>query len=623
MRLFAPVMLDKSPLSAMVDRALPWLRRKSLLLSLSLVVGLYGSPVDAARMAQTTPLAPPPERPVRPDLADFPLVRAYDLGVANLDQRALTPEFPTMPVPLTGGIAVPEGDGPFPWVIVLHGRHAGCHLQGSTAASQWPCPPESETRYDLGFAYLAQGLAEAGYGVLMVNLNGAFSDTYGADSEDGNRFIEQRSVQIIDAHLQRLAVAHRGEEAGFGIPLEGKVDLKRLALVGHSMGGGMAAFSARQRMENDSPAQVQAGLGPFTSLLLLSPTPSESIAQRPDAYQLPDIPTSVVMGACDRDIFDFSSLFYFETAAQNASRRTPAATVLVLGGNHNFFNSTVPKDDYYRRPDNAPLCDPQRSPHRLSRVDQETFLLAYLRDFLTLTLSRSAVDQPLAALGLLTQRAAPARLYTLPVLTNLALPPAARQPIFNAAELATVPASRPAIKAEGITMERCVALRPCDHLSRSRPQFPTVLALRWTQPGGKVMFSVPRQETLDVSALDSLQLRLTQEPDNGNNKSTALAVVLRDQTGQAVRVEIPPTTPALHTPTPDPTHAYAAGPVYPSSLRIPLLQFRGVDLTAITSIELVFDQTAPGAIYLASLEFIGQSPAVSWRSAPATAAGEF
>ena len=61
-----------------------------------------------------------------------------------------------MPYRLQGILAIPPGEGPFPVVVVLHGRHSGCHFADEPTPSQWPCPAGTETRFDQGFAYLAQ-----------------------------------------------------------------------------------------------------------------------------------------------------------------------------------------------------------------------------------------------------------------------------------------------------------------------------------------------------------------------------------------------------------------------------------------------------------------------------------
>lgn len=540
-------------------------------------------------------LVPPPETTLSPDLADFPLVKAYDLGMASLTQRGT--DVDTMPLALTGAIALPPGNSPIPWVVVLHGRHAGCHFQPE-ATSQWPCEPEP--RFDLGFAYLAQALAEAGYGVLIPNLNAAFSETYGATADTRSEFADQRSGQIIDAHLTRLALAHRGDDSGFGISLTGRVDLARLAMVGHSMGGGAAALSAIQRLNGDSAAALQSrivsGLGPIAALVLVSPTRSYPIAQRPDTYQLPDVPTAVIAGGCDRDIFDFSSLYYVETARQQP-RATPVVGVLLPGANHNYFNAAVAEDDYYRQPNNGPLCNPQRSRDRLSRVAQETFLSQYTQAFLR-TIWSSPAESDLAEIGMAPSRAAPKELFGQSVVSALVSPSAQRYTVFEAENAPET------ILTAGLKATFCEALTDCQQPSRPYPHFPTLLTLGWE--AATESLQVPL-EGVNVSDFSSLELRLAPDPAwSVPQGQPVLAVVLRDRQGGAARVEILSTVPALRQFEADPSHGNTA-PLYPSALRISLGQFAGVDLAALTSVELVFDQVPQGKLHLASIEFVGRS----------------
>ena len=549
------------------------------LAGLSLGLGLALGPGQA--------IAPPPASTFTPDLADFSRVWPYDLGDTTLTQSGV--EVDSLPLALTGAIALPPGAAPVPWVIVLHGRHAGCHFRPG-GISDWPCAPEP--RFDLGFAYLAQALAEAGYGVIIPNLNAAFTETYGATADTRNQLADQRSGQIIDAHLTRLAQAHRGDAVGFDLPLTGRVDLARLALVGHSMGGGAAALSATRRAV--AGESIASGLGPIAALVLVSPTRSYPISQRPDAYALPNVPTVVLAGGCDRDIFDLSSLYYVETARQQP-RTTPVLGLLLPGANHNFFNAAVAEDDYYRQPNNGPLCNPQRSRDRLSRVAQETFLSQYTQAFLPTVWSADGAAA-LADVGMAPHRAAPAQLFDQPVLTALVSPEAQRYTVFQA-EDASAARLTPGLKAT-----LCEPLTDC---RLPYPHFPALLTLGWEAATESLQLPL---ESLDVSRFASLELRLAPDPAWPIPQGQPVfAVVLRDELGGAARVEILSTVPALRQFEADPTHS-ATAPLYPSALRIPLGQFAGVDLAALTSVELVFDQVPEGKLHLASVEFVGPMP---------------
>ena len=540
------------------------------------------------------PSFPRPQRPAV-DLRRYGNLQTYDLGLLSLEQTGVEPELATMPVPLTGVIGLPPGDGPRPWVLLIHGRHGGCHF-AVHGPSQWPCedPP-----YDQGLAYLAQGLVEAGFGVMVPNLNAAFSTTYGATPERRNTLADQRSQVILDAHLSRLAVAHRGGNSGFGADLTaqiiGRVDWERLGMVGHSMGGGAAALNALTRQDRPSSTQIANGLGPLAALLLVAPTRSQPLTHWPEVYQLADVPTAVVLGGCDRDITDFSSLYYAETAAQDAHRTTPVAVVMPLGANHNFFNAAVREDDYYRRPDHPTLCNPQQSRQRLSRVAQETWLTRYSQAFFTAIFEAAAA--PDTNLALAAHQPAPAQIAQVPVITHLVWPAAQRHRLFAATDTAADWQTAPRHEASAdLALTLCPAFAPCGNLPRPQPQFPSLLRLRWATPTEFLRVPIPQG---DFRGFSALQLRLVADP---SSSTPSLAVILRDQAGAAARVEIPPTTPALYAF--DASNRSAALPTYPTAIRIPLAQFQGVDLSALASLDLILDTAPQGTLSLSAIDLL-------------------
>lgn len=577
-------------------------------LSLGLGLGIsLGLGLDAAPGFAQGQTVPRPQRPAV-DLQRYASLRTYNLGTLALTQTGVAPEWATLPVPLTGVIGLPAGNGPVPWIVLLHGRHGGCHF-AVHGPSQWPCedPP-----YDQGLAYLAQGLTEAGFGVIVPNLNAAFSATYGATPERRNTLADQRSQAIIDAHLSRLAAAYRGEDPGFGADLTaqitGRVDWNRLGLVGHSMGGGAAALNALTRQARTRSAQMANGLGPVSALILVAPTRSQPLAQWPEVYRLPDVPTAVLLGGCDRDITDFSSLYYAETAAQDLTRTTPVAVVMPLGANHNFFNAAVREDDYYRRPDHAALCNPQQSRQRLSRVAQETWLTRYSQAFFTAAFAPAGVTEPEPVnLGLSAQQPAPAQIAQVPVISHLVWPEAQRDGIFSAQDQPATWDASPHTEfrqdydaSPQLRLTPCSAFAPCGNLPRPHPQFPGLLRLRWDSPTEFLRFPLPQRDFGNVSAL---QLRLAADPSDPH---PSFAVVVRDRTGRAARVEIPPTTPALYRF--DAPNRSAALPVYPTAIRIPLAQFQGVDFANLDSLDLVFDTMPQGTLYLASVDWLRDLP---------------
>ena len=498
-------------------------------------------------------------------------LQAYDLGDVNIQQAGVAAEAQELPVPITGIIGAPDQLSPVPLVLLLHGRHPGCHFRVSSANSVWPCPAEIETRYDEGMGYLAQALLAAGYGVLIPNLNGAYTNLYGVTEHNRNTLALQRSLKIVSIHLERLAAA----DPAFPLPVAGRLRLDQLVIIGHSLGGG-AAVLLGQRLRP-----------PPVGLLLLAPTPSLPIVTSPEAYRLPDLPVSILIGGCDRDVFDLSSLYYFETAPLNRTHR--AGGVLILGANHNYFNAAVAADDYQRQPNNAAYCAPH-SPSRLTRSQQERFATTYAQTFVAAVLNPTPKAH-WRAIALSSEVTAPHTLFGVEVLTNLWMPGQVTWPIISG------------VPSTALNLQPCPAFMPCGRFLRLRPQFPAGLRVSWQTPE---QLHFPISAPQDLSSYTSLQLRLATDSSDvlNQNGAPAFAVVLRDQQGSYARIEIPAQAAALRYLPSDSHYGYEAIPAYPSAIRIDMEQFRGIDLRAVTAIDLIFDATPQGTLELAEIAFL-------------------
>ena len=165
------------------------------------------------------------------DRRRFEFGRDADLITATVDGRPFLNEwtgargtarkdfwgFDRDELPLQGRVWYPDGDGPFPLVLIVHGNHSMYEYS------------------DPGYGYLGELLASRGYILVSVDEN----------------FINGRIRQENDARawllLEHLAVWRRwsrGEEADEQNPLAGKVDMSRIGLIGHSRGGEAVAVAA-------------------------------------------------------------------------------------------------------------------------------------------------------------------------------------------------------------------------------------------------------------------------------------------------------------------------------------------------------------------------------------------
>lgn len=238
-------------------------------------------------------------------------------------------------VPLNGLVRIPRGPGPFPLIVFAHGNHQ---------------PTDNSTP---GYLYLCDVLASWGViaATIDVNfLNGAMS------GEEGARAL---------VHLEHVKLFEAWNGKG-GHPLENKVDLDRIVIVGHSRGGeavGHAALfnrltSIRPTLASPPVALDGTGLqplGPYgfqlRGLIAIAPTDGR---YRPVDPLLPlrlvdtvidDTSYLLMHGTKDADVIPFSGYRAYDRALPYAPRhmRQPAAGFKALtwiyGANHNYFNT--------------------------------------------------------------------------------------------------------------------------------------------------------------------------------------------------------------------------------------------------------------------------------------------
>lgn len=285
----------------------------------------------------------------REDSSAAIVAKDYDLGVRAFTQPGLTGRLAKMPIRMWGTIAAPATPGPHPVVLVAHGAH-GDNCPGEFGT--WPCFAR-EQRNDLGFRYLVRALAAAGFVAFAPDLNAAHTGGWGEPK--GKEAV--RFGQIVDATLAELGRAGRGAPTRFGIALEGKPDLTRLGLLGHSRGGMNVLRWAR-------------GKKVVESVFLLAP-------YYDPATRIGDVPATVQLGTCDGDT-GLSGDKYF-AALKTQTRKNPAFQLTVAGANHNYYNQTLVR---IRNDDNTQGagCRPAQ---RLSARAQQALLAQVARDHFT------------------------------------------------------------------------------------------------------------------------------------------------------------------------------------------------------------------------------------------------
>ncbi len=185
-------------------------------------------------------------------------------------------------LPINGRVCFPEGNGPFPLVLIVHGAHK------MTKSSE------------AGFAYLAELLASRGYIVVSIDENFFNYGWYKyGDFEESD--IDARGWLI----LQHLCIWEKWNKSRMN-PFFGKVDLSRIALIGHSRGGeaiaAAASFNRMGRFPKNGNIIFNFNFN-IKTLIALSPS---DIYQPPYERTTPTVIKNInyllIQGTHDRDV---------------------------------------------------------------------------------------------------------------------------------------------------------------------------------------------------------------------------------------------------------------------------------------------------------------------------------
>lgn len=506
-------------------------------------------------------------------------VTVYDLGTAEVNDPELDLD---ITAPLQGAIALPNTEAPAPLVLVLHGRHAMCGVD----IAVYPCELGEEIRYDLGFSYLLEALAEAGYAAVALNINPTLTEAYGRGD------VDTRTAQLVDLHLNALAAAVAGQSSDFGVAVTGRIDLSRVALIGHSSGGGAALHITRN---SDYPidgllliAAAYNALGPER----LQRSGEELYAY----YGTPsDVAVATILPDCDGDQIYFWSQVAYEAARLDPERSVFAASVRVFAANHNHFNAAVDRGD---RRFGYPPCFAETT-DIMPRGDQEQFLIDYATAFL------SAIWGEITPPAFDASLPAPENLFGQRVETSLSLPPAQRRAIIlpqtdDERSVNLLGGTVHASERAGVMF--CPPGGTCLSGITTMGRF-GFLRLSFG-PRATFEFEVPEAYT-DLSVFDALHLRAAYDYTSTLNvpeTSVTFSIVLADATGAQSEVIL---SDMAFQMIPPPAEFYAYDPfaLYPMSIRIPLREFSGVDLSAITHITVRAGDVS-GTLLLADLELL-------------------
>jgi dienelactone hydrolase len=216
-------------------------------------------------------------------------------------------------LPLNGLVWYPDGTGPFPLVLIVHGNHA------MTEAS------------DPGYAYLAEHLAAHGYIAVSVDEN--FLN--GFMFIDGNMAEVPLRAWILLKHVQVWQAWNEAPDN----PFYGLVDLDRVALIGHSRGGEAVAAAAVMNWEGAPPA-VAAGDFGYGIKAIVALAPSDGNDKPGNRFLTPTHSNYLLLaGGHDADTYLLYGQAQYNRVRFDDNPDGFKALAYLYQGNHGQFNT--------------------------------------------------------------------------------------------------------------------------------------------------------------------------------------------------------------------------------------------------------------------------------------------
>lgn len=271
-------------------------------------------------------------------------------------------------LPINGRVWYPEGEGPFPLVLVVHGNHS------------------MQDYSDPGYDYLGDLIASKGMILVSVDenfINGSWTDIMKGLSTEN----DARGWLL----LEHLKVWHQWNSQS-DHPFFNKIDTNKIALMGHSRGGEAVAHAALLNGLDYYPDDATIKLDyhyNIQSIVAIAPVDGQ-YEPGDSRTELKDINYFVIHGSQDADVSSFMGSMQYERISFQDSSYHFKSGLYVYGANHGQFNTSWGNNDT-----GNPFLGLLNLKQQLNDSTQQEIAKVYISAFLEATLQGNKEYLPL------------------------------------------------------------------------------------------------------------------------------------------------------------------------------------------------------------------------------------
>jgi PKD repeat protein len=527
----------------------------------------------------------------------------YDFG----DQAFQPPSF-AYKVEIRGSVHYPSalttsGTGPFPVILILHGRHESCYSSNGNTTSNWPCASTEKEipNYD-GYNFLAEQMASLGYVVISIGANSISA----RDNSSNDRGMAARA-ELIQYHLDLWKKFNSTGGTPFDTKFVGKIDFTRIGTMGHSRGGEGVVQHSLYNIEKGSPYTIKA-------VLCVAPTNF-------NRHVLTGIPVGVILPYCDGDVADLQGVHYYDDARYlDPKDNTPKHTFLMMGANHNYFNTVwTPKlftagtsDDWKdyttsSAADTDPFCGASASGNkRYTDVKQRAALIAYASAFFRVYVGDEKQFAPIIETSDITPPAS-SQLNASDIYVSYQPPVSLRLDINreDKKKAETLNVVMDTVKENGLTDFKICGDTPANAncLALSQEEEPhtrmSQLMLQWDSKDDWYENQLPPAYK-NISQFRFIQFRIAvNSVSSPKDQAPDFSIQLKDASGTVHEEKISTYSNALYFPPG--TLSNCLPRILHNTVKIPVAKFNSINLSNIQSIRFLFDGSEKGAVLVSDL----------------------